>query len=138
MARSTLSLGMLAERAARMSLRNRKFPSGSPPPVFAAIEISFDSLLKILPRLASMAPLKRFTFDHLLCPAINSGRNNFCESSPGQKSVDFGKRARLEEKSRRRRTNYCNSTVAGSICQDTKDVCAKRRTGRPDYSFGME
>jgi len=23
--------------------------------------------------LASMAPLKRFTFDHLLCPAITSG-----------------------------------------------------------------
>jgi hypothetical protein len=37
---------MLAERAARMALRNRGFPSGSPPPVFAAIEISFDSLLK--------------------------------------------------------------------------------------------
>jgi hypothetical protein len=27
-------------------------------------------LLKILPRLASIAPLKRLTFDHLLCPAI--------------------------------------------------------------------
>src|SRR5205085_7389597 len=73
MARSTLSFGMLAERAARMALRNLGFPSGSPPPLFAAIEISFDSLLKILPRLASMAPLKRFTFDHLLCPAITSG-----------------------------------------------------------------
>jgi hypothetical protein len=43
-----------------------------------------------LPRLASMAPLKRFTFDHLLCPAINPGRNNSCESSPGQKSGDLG------------------------------------------------
>jgi hypothetical protein len=32
--------------------------------------ISFDNLLKILPRLASIAPLKRLTFDHLLCPAI--------------------------------------------------------------------
>jgi len=27
-------------------------------------------LLKILPRFASIAPLKRLTFDHLLCPAI--------------------------------------------------------------------
>jgi len=36
-------------------------------------KISFDSLLKILPRLASMAPLQRFTFDHLLCPAIKFG-----------------------------------------------------------------
>jgi len=64
---------MLAERAARIALRNLGFPWGSPPPLFAAIEISFDSLLKILPRLASMAPLKRFTFDYLLCPAITSG-----------------------------------------------------------------
>src|SRR5438309_11841068 len=32
--------------------------------------ISFDNLLKILPRFASIAPLKRLTFDHLLCPAI--------------------------------------------------------------------
>src|SRR5438132_861233 len=31
MARSTLSFGMLAERAARMALRNLGFPSGSPP-----------------------------------------------------------------------------------------------------------
>src|SRR5262249_45806064 len=29
-----------------------------------------DNLLKTLPRLASIAPLKRLTFDHLLCPAI--------------------------------------------------------------------
>ena len=34
--------------------------------------------------------MKRFTFDHLLCPAINPGRNNFCESSPGQNSGDLG------------------------------------------------
>jgi hypothetical protein len=34
--------------------------------------ISFDNLLKILPRFASIAPLKRLTFDHLLCPAIHA------------------------------------------------------------------
>jgi hypothetical protein len=28
------------------------------------------NLLKILPRFASIAPLKRFTSDHLLCPAM--------------------------------------------------------------------
>src|SRR6476661_11031730 len=61
---------MLWERAARMALRRRGLPFGSPPPVFAARLISFDNLLKILPRLASIAPLKRLTFDHLLCPAI--------------------------------------------------------------------
>src|SRR5262245_21190648 len=61
---------MLWARAAKMALRRRGLPFGSPPPVFAARVISFDNLLKILPRLASIAPLKRLTFDHLLCPAI--------------------------------------------------------------------
>src|SRR6187551_3751256 len=65
-----LSLGMLWARAARMALRRRGLPFGSPPPLFAAIVISLENLLKILPRLASIAPLKRLTFDHLLCPAI--------------------------------------------------------------------
>src|ERR1700730_5138252 len=69
-ARSTLSFGMLCARAAWMALRRRGLALGSPPPVFAARVISFDNLLKILPRLASIAPLKRLTFDHLLCPAI--------------------------------------------------------------------
>src|SRR5215471_7917849 len=65
-----LSLGMLCALAAKMALRRRGLALGSPPPLFAAIVISFDNLLKILPRLASIAPLKRLTFDHLLCPAI--------------------------------------------------------------------
>jgi hypothetical protein len=30
------------------------------------------NLLKILPRFASIAPLKRFTSDHLLCPAMDA------------------------------------------------------------------
>src|SRR5436305_6264515 len=61
---------MLWARAAMIALRRRGLALGSPPEVFAASVISFDSLLKILPRLASIAPLKRLTFDHLLCPAI--------------------------------------------------------------------
>ncbi len=51
--------------------RRRGLPLGSPPPRFAAMVISFDNLLKILPRFASIAPLKRLTFDHLLCPAMD-------------------------------------------------------------------
>src|SRR6516165_10716642 len=70
MARSILSLGMLCALAARMALRRRGLALGSPPPAFGASVISLDNLLKILPRLASIAPLKRLTFDHLLCPAI--------------------------------------------------------------------
>src|SRR2546421_8051754 len=70
MARSTLSFGMLWARAAWIALRRGGLPLGSPPPLLAAMVISFDNLLKILPRFASIAPLKRLTFDHLLCPAI--------------------------------------------------------------------
>src|SRR2546425_5898954 len=70
MARWMLSLGILCARGAWPALRSRGFQFGSQPPVFAAILISFDNLLKILPRFASIAPLKRLTFDHLLCPAI--------------------------------------------------------------------
>src|SRR5438477_12832352 len=71
-ARSTLSLGMLCARAAWIALRRRGLALGSPPPVFAAMVISFDNLLKILPRFASITPLNRLTFDHLLCPAIRA------------------------------------------------------------------
>src|SRR5216683_4531417 len=69
-ARSMLSFGMLCERAVKIALRSRGFAAGSPPPVFAAMLISLESLLKRLPRFASIAPLNRLTFDHLLCPAI--------------------------------------------------------------------
>src|SRR6266496_6397273 len=67
-----LSFGMLCPRAAWIALRRRGLPLGSPPPVLAAMVISFDNLLKILPRFASIAPLKRLTFDHLLCPAMDA------------------------------------------------------------------
>src|SRR4029450_13784438 len=66
-----LSFGILWARAACIALRRRGLPFGSPPPVFDAMVISFDNLLKILPRFASIAPLNRLTFDHLLCPAID-------------------------------------------------------------------
>src|SRR5256714_15100199 len=67
-ARSMLSFGMLWARADKMALRRRALPLGSPPPVFAAMVISRDSLLKSAPRFVSSAPLKRLTLDHLLCP----------------------------------------------------------------------
>src|SRR5947209_18347388 len=67
-----LSFGMLCARAAWIALRRRGLPFGSPPPAFAAMVISFDNLLKILPRLTSIAPLNRLTFDHLLCPDIRA------------------------------------------------------------------
>src|SRR6266550_1171509 len=63
---------MLCARAAWIALRRRGLALGSPPPAFAAMVISFDNLLNILPRFASIAPLNRLTFDHLLCPAIRA------------------------------------------------------------------
>ncbi len=65
-ARSMLSLGMFAARHLSSTIRNRGFIPGSGPANLAAIEISLLSLEKIFPRLASNAPLKCFTFAHLL------------------------------------------------------------------------
>src|SRR5262245_39462166 len=67
-----LSLGILAARHLSNTMRSRGFMSGSAPPNFAAMLISLLSLEKILPRLASIAPLKCLTLAHLLCPAIKS------------------------------------------------------------------
>ena len=52
-----------------------RFPAGSPPPILAATVISFASFEKSLPRFWSRAPLRRLTLDHLLCPAMESGKN---------------------------------------------------------------
>src|SRR5689334_21858146 len=70
MARSILSLGMLAARHFKSTMRRRGFMLGSPPPILAATAISLLNFAKILPRFASSAPLKCLTFAHLLCPAI--------------------------------------------------------------------
>src|SRR5580658_1997841 len=70
MARSILSLGMLAARHLSNTMRKRGFTPGSPPASLAAMKISLLNLAKILARLASTAPLKCFTLAHLLCPAI--------------------------------------------------------------------
>src|SRR5690242_17898045 len=67
-----LSLGMLAALHLRRTIRNRGFMPESAPPSFTAIVISLLNFEKILPRLASIAPLKCLTFAHLLCPAIVS------------------------------------------------------------------
>src|ERR1043166_5262395 len=70
MARSRLSTGIFAPRRLSRTMRKRGFISGSAPPIFVAMAISLPSLANILPRLASIAPLKCLTFAHRLCPAI--------------------------------------------------------------------
>src|SRR6266576_1038384 len=122
MARSTLSLGMLWARAAWMALRNRGLAFGSPPPVFAAMLISLDNLLKIWPRLVSMAPLKRLTFDHLLCPAIDVRIGLKLQTCLTNNSKPWNEtpseRMASEEKNYR---DY--STATRSICQSCRDGC---------------
>src|SRR6185503_658451 len=90
MARSMFSLGMFAERHFSSTIRSRGFISGSPPPVFAAIVISRASFEKILPRFASMAPLKCLTLAHLLCPAISSQfKTQICGSAAFESTCRF-------------------------------------------------
>ena len=50
------SAGMFSALAARIAVLSRGLPSGSPPPPFAALVISLINRVKILPRLASVAP----------------------------------------------------------------------------------
>ncbi len=64
----------------------------------AATLISFENLLKIVPRFTSSAPLARLTLDHLLCPAMKWGWDEL-KTFAGQTCVARGaKPARLERK----------------------------------------
>src|ERR1700733_7949671 len=70
MARLMLSCGMFSALAARIAVRSRGLPSGSPPPR-AAMEISLIRRVKILPRLASAAPFLCLMDAHLEWPDIS-------------------------------------------------------------------
>src|SRR5262245_16638146 len=63
-----LSLGTLLARASSIAARRRGLPPGSPPPTRAATVISRRILVKILPRLASVAAFLCLMVAHLLCP----------------------------------------------------------------------
>src|ERR1700730_4772102 len=120
-ARSTLSFGMLCARAAWMALRRRRLPVGSPPPAFAAMVISFDNLLKILPRFASIAPLNRLTFDHLLCPAIRADSVQLlietCEfpnnTSPREWLARRGNSRAIFNRNEKGLSTYCGAFLVG-------------------------
>src|SRR5689334_25238675 len=70
-ARLMLSVGMFTAFASAMALRDRGLPSGSPPPIRAAIVISLISLVKARPRFASMAPFLCLILCHLEWPDID-------------------------------------------------------------------
>src|SRR5262245_65410716 len=78
MARSMLSLGMLAARALSITRRSRGLLPGSPPPRRAAVAISRISLVKIFPRLASRAPFLRLMVAHLEWPDMIAGVARAC------------------------------------------------------------
>src|ERR1700733_8786231 len=63
-----LSFGMFSFLAARMAVRSRGLESGSPPPTRAAMVISRISLVKMRPRLASVAAFLCLIVAHLECP----------------------------------------------------------------------
>src|SRR4051794_26155826 len=65
-----LSAGMLASRAFWIAIRRRRFPSGLPPPAFAATMISRASLVNVLPRSASIFPFFKRMLCHFECPDI--------------------------------------------------------------------
>src|SRR5208282_23105 len=90
MARSMLSLGMLAARHFNSTIRKRGFIAASPPASLAAMLISLLNFANIFARLASIPPLKCFTFAHLLCPAIKSPRSSTAgESGAGAGPVQW-------------------------------------------------
>src|SRR2546421_8724902 len=92
MARSMLSMGILAARHLSNAMRKRGFMSGSAPPILVAIAISLPSFEKIRPRLASIAPLKCLTFAHLLCPAMSIPLRFHQDSRPvAQDLADAGR-----------------------------------------------
>src|SRR5215475_14424885 len=75
MARSIVSPGMLWARAARTAVRKRGLALTSPPPRRAATVISLMSLVKIFPRLASLAAFLCLMVLHLEWPDIERLRS---------------------------------------------------------------
>src|SRR5580704_16623558 len=71
-ARLMFSCGIFSALAARIAVRSRGLPSGSPPPPLAAIVVSLIRRVKILPRLASSAPFLCLIVAHLEWPDITT------------------------------------------------------------------
>src|SRR3984893_7850254 len=70
--RLIFSAGMFSPLAARIAVRSRGLPSGSPPPPFAAIVISLIRRVNVLPRLASSAPFLCLIVAHFEWPDMGT------------------------------------------------------------------
>src|ERR1700730_12711064 len=75
-----LSLGMFSFLAARIAVRRRGLEVTSPPPTRAAMVISRISLVKMRPRLASVAAFLCLIVAHFECPDMIIAS---CETSWG-------------------------------------------------------
>src|SRR5262249_20837829 len=89
-ARWIFSLGILTDLASSIAIRRRGLDSGSLElPDLAAIAIALPSLVKVWPRLASLAPLARLMVAHLECPDISRNYTtnlnlNKCQGLPSR------------------------------------------------------
>src|SRR5262249_8483962 len=85
MARSTVSFGMLAARAASTAARSRGLAAGSGKPLRAAVVNSRISLVKTLARFLSCAPLRYMMFLNWEWPAMVTAER--MEVGPGNHSI---------------------------------------------------
>src|SRR6187402_39421 len=99
-----LSAGIFSAFAARMAVRRRGLPSGSPPPPLAAMVISLIRRVKILPRFASVAPFLCLIVAHLEWPDI-SLLLHLLEVSSAQ--TTSARRLRFYQS----RRHFCSSTL---------------------------
>src|SRR5262245_45995401 len=72
MARLILSAGIFSVLASAIAFLRRGFPSGSPPPIRAAMVISLMNLVKARPRLESIAAFLCLILCHLEWPDIDT------------------------------------------------------------------
>src|SRR2546423_15289055 len=70
MARSIVSLGMLAARASSIARRRRGLESGSPPPIRAATVMALEHFVQTLPRLLSSKAFLCLMLDEWEWPAM--------------------------------------------------------------------
>src|ERR1017187_5042741 len=85
MARLMFSWGMFSAFAARIAVRSRGFPSGSPP-LLAAMVISLMMRVNVLPRLASSAPFLCLIVAHFEWPDM---RTSAVREMPAQHAPDL-------------------------------------------------
>src|SRR3989441_6468669 len=121
-----LSFGMLAAFAARITVRRRGFPSGSPPPTRAATVISLISLVNTLPRLASAAPFLCLMVCHFECPDM--------EPLYWEKSVEsIVSRGRPKSEEARRRS--CGLLILSRRCPTLPRRCQRSTIGAGGLNF---